>query len=197
MALTFPAAPTNGDTHVVGSVTWTYTAANDTWVGAVGGGSSAALVDWQTGAVGGVPAVTTKSDGSPIGEGDQFWDSTGKTLYVYDATAPAWTAVGPSSGGGLPISTTSQQRSASSSSADFTETITGPANATSWVAFGQVGAKSNGSGQEIAGVTVSANPGFVADNWITYRQFSNVGTGNTVDIILTGISGYKMTILWY
>ena len=33
MALTFPATPTNGDTHVVGSFTWTYTAANDTWVG--------------------------------------------------------------------------------------------------------------------------------------------------------------------
>ena len=45
MALTFPATPADGDTHTVGSITWTYASASDTWTGAVGGGASSV---WET-----------------------------------------------------------------------------------------------------------------------------------------------------
>ena len=75
------------------------------WVG-VGGGASA--FDWQSAA--GAPVVTVRSDASPLVDGDLYWDTTGNTLYGWDAAGSAWVPIGVSpfdwqSGAGDPTTT--------------------------------------------------------------------------------------------
>lgn len=114
MALTFPTAPADGATYVLGGITFTYTAASDSWLGAVTTGAltlPAGTVNGQTihwnGTAwlpetdvarnfidAGTAAPTTRTDTQPLAEGDVYYNTTDDKLYAYDGLV--WNAIGGS-----------------------------------------------------------------------------------------------------
>ena len=65
-----------------------------TWDGTAWVGVGASAFDWQSAA--GAPVVTTRSDASPLVDGDLYWDTTGNALYGWDAATTAWVPIGSS-----------------------------------------------------------------------------------------------------
>lgn len=89
MALTFPVAPANGATHVVGTITWTYSSATGAWTAATASASSSTTdVRIQAAAL----APTTRSDATPLADGDLWYDTTANKLMNRETSA--WVAVG-------------------------------------------------------------------------------------------------------
>ena len=80
MALTFPTTPADGDTLTVGSITWTYIAANDTWTGAVGG-AAAGGVGWRLNSSATVP--TARDDATALQAGDEYHSTADGLTYVW------------------------------------------------------------------------------------------------------------------
>ena len=106
MAFTFPTSPTNGQTYVMGGVTYTYNSANDTWVGSTSGGASVttglitgtAAQDYQKAAT----APTTRSTAgasAALVEGDQWYDTANDILKVRSGASTWISAAGGASSG--------------------------------------------------------------------------------------------------
>lgn len=93
MALTFPASPADGDTHVVGSITWTYSSASGAWTGAMGSsGTVTHPIDYQVSAV----QPSFKLDGTTaLSEGDVWFDTVNDVMMTYNGAT--WDATGGSS----------------------------------------------------------------------------------------------------
>jgi len=85
MAINFPDSPSNGDTHTVGDITWTYNTSKTRWTssGAGGGGGSSVTVSDT--------APTSPSDG------DQWFNSTSLKMFVYyaDGSSSQWVPASP------------------------------------------------------------------------------------------------------
>ena len=94
MSINYPNSPSNGDTLIIGNVTYTYNNAKARWEGGAGGSS----VDVQEAA-----------PGSPS-EGDMWFQSSTRIFHIYDGTSwqliafaqdPTLTTVSPATFGGI------------------------------------------------------------------------------------------------
>jgi hypothetical protein len=89
MAINFPDSPSNGDTHTVGDITWTYNTSKTRWTSSGAGGSGGSSV--------------TVSDTAPTSpsDGDQWFNSTSLKMFVYyaDGSSSQWVPASPQQAG--------------------------------------------------------------------------------------------------
>ena len=85
MAINFPDSPSNGDTHTVGDITWTYNTSKTRWTSSSAGSSGGSSV--------------TVSDTAPTSpsDGDQWFNSTSLKMFVYyaDGSSSQWVPASP------------------------------------------------------------------------------------------------------
>ena len=84
MAINFPDSPSNGDTHTVGDITWTYNTSKTRWTSSTAGAGGSSV---------------TVSDTAPTSPsaGDQWFDSSSLTMFVYyaDGSSSQWVPATP------------------------------------------------------------------------------------------------------
>ena len=82
MAVNFPDSPSNGDTHVVGALTYTYTASTDVWDAS--GVTSAAI------------QISDTAPSNPL-DGELWHNSSDLKLYIYynDGSSSQWVVASP------------------------------------------------------------------------------------------------------
>jgi hypothetical protein len=88
MAINFPNTPSNGDTHAVGEMIFTYDAAKNSWT--------------PLSAASGASVIVSDTPPSSPSSGDLWTDSTTMKMFIYyeDADSSQWVEVSGSSGGG-------------------------------------------------------------------------------------------------
>jgi hypothetical protein len=166
MAFSFPTSPTNGQTFVQGSVTFTYNSTLDQWVGAAGGSSGpttgvitgTAAQDYQVAATAPGTRSVAGANGALV-DGDQWFDTTNNALMV--RKTGVWVkAITSSSGSWFAIYTGSDHK------------IYGPPNTT-------ISIEASVPGLNIAVVSVTTN----AQGKATYAgTWSIVDTSTTTDM---------------
>lgn len=82
MAISFPSSPTNGQTYTVGSLTWTYSSATNSWRGA-----SYTSANLAGGSAGTIPYQSAANTTAMLAAG-----TAGKVLTSAGASAPTWAA---------------------------------------------------------------------------------------------------------
>ena len=85
MAINFPDSPSNGDTHTVGDITWTYNTSKTRWTSSSAGSSGGSSV-----------TVSDTAPASPS-DGDQWFNSTSLKMFVYyaDGSSSQWVPASP------------------------------------------------------------------------------------------------------
>jgi hypothetical protein len=88
MAINFPNTPSNGDTHAVGEMIFTYDAVKNSWT--------------PLSAASGASVIVSDTPPSSPSSGDLWTDSTTMKMFIYyeDADSSQWVEVSGSSGGG-------------------------------------------------------------------------------------------------